>query len=106
MDVTETQILLKTFLHITALLPIPVFTLPVWFFTLNKKPQIAFIAAKIFNFQISMILYLFVGVLLIPLYIGFALILFIIFYYVIFIIKNIKNASSDNVVYPYSIKFL
>lgn len=95
-----------TFLHITAIIPIPVFTLPVWFFRLNKKPQTAFIAAKIFNFQVSLILYLLVGVLLMPLYIGFALILFLIFYYVIFIIKNIKNAASGSIVYPYSIKFL
>lgn len=97
---------MKTFLHITAIIPIPLFTLPVWFFTMNKKPQIAFIAAKIFNFQVSLVLYLFVGVLLIPLYIGFALIIFLIFYYIIFIIKNVKNASSGSVVYPYSINFL
>jgi len=97
---------LKTFLHITAIIPIPVFTLPVWFFTLNKKPQIAFIAAKIINFQLSLIIYLVAGVLLIPLYIGFFLIAFLIFYYIIFIIKNIKNAVRGDLVYPYSIKFL
>lgn len=97
---------MKTFLHITAIIPIPLFTLPVWFFTLNKKPQIAFIAAKIFNFQVSLVLYLFVGVLLTPLYIGFVLIIFLVFYYIIFIIKNVKNASNGNLVYPYSIKFL
>jgi len=97
---------LKTFLHITALIPIPVFTLPVWFITLNKSPQIAFIAAKIFNFQLSLVIYLFAGVLLIPIYIGFGLILFLIFYYIIFIIKNIKNVTKGNLVYPYSIKFL
>jgi uncharacterized Tic20 family protein len=106
MDVTADIISLKTFLHITALIPIPVFTLPVWFFTLNKKPQIAFLAAKIFNFQLSLLLYLFVGVLLIPLYVGFALIVFLAVYYIIFIIKNIKNAASGNLVYPYSVKFL
>lgn len=106
MDVTADIISLKTFLHITAIIPIPVFTLPVWFFTLNKNPQIAFIAAKIFNFQLSLVAYLFVGILLIPLYIGFALIVFLIFYYIIFIIKNIKNATKGNLVYPYSIKFL
>ncbi|MFO7526687.1 MAG: DUF4870 domain-containing protein [Ignavibacteriaceae bacterium] len=97
---------MKTFLHISALIPIPLFTLPVWFFTLNKKPQIAFIAAKIFNFQLSLITYLIAGVMLIPLYIGFALIIFLILYYTIFIIKNIKKAAAGNLVYPYSIKFL
>ncbi|MCJ7552587.1 MAG: DUF4870 domain-containing protein [Ignavibacteriaceae bacterium] len=96
---------MKTFLHIMALIPIPVFSLPVWFFTINKKPKLAFISAKVMNFQLSLLVYLFTSTLLLPLFIGFVLIVFVATYYIVFILKNMVKASSGNIVYPYSISF-
>ncbi|WP_337866764.1 DUF4870 domain-containing protein [Ignavibacterium sp.] len=83
------------FVYLTSIIPLPIFSIPFWFFTANRKPQFAAKCKTLINYQFNLLLFLFVSILLIPLLIGVILILLLSFFHLKFILSALKKNSQQ-----------
>ncbi|MGQ9642563.1 MAG: DUF4870 domain-containing protein [Ignavibacterium sp.] len=92
------------FLYLTSVIPLPVFSIPLWFFTVNRKSQFASKCKALINYQFNIMLFAFISILLIPLLVGVILLLLLLFVHLKFILSSFsKNASLR---LPFSLTFI
>ncbi|WP_041294199.1 DUF4870 domain-containing protein [Ignavibacterium album] len=92
------------FLYLTSIIPFPVFSIPFWLFTPKSKTQFASKCKALINYQLNILIYFFISVLLIPLLIGAIFIIVLIIFHLRFIISSIKRISSASL--PFSFTFI
>ncbi|MEJ5261617.1 MAG: DUF4870 domain-containing protein [Ignavibacterium sp.] len=92
------------FLYLTSIIPIPIFSIPFWFFTANRNQQFAAKCKALINYQLNLLLFLFLSILLIPFMIGVILILLLAFFHLKFILSSLKRKNSQQ--FPLSFTFI
>ncbi|MCL6493910.1 MAG: hypothetical protein K6T54_03920 [Ignavibacterium sp.] len=92
------------FLYLTSIIPLPVFSIPFWFFTANRKPQFAANCKALINYQFNIMLFVFISILLIPLFVGVILILLLLFFHLKFILSSFNKNNSLRL--PFSFTFI
>jgi uncharacterized Tic20 family protein len=94
-------------LHLSNFLAFPIIPLILWSIKKDENPEIDRQGKDVINFQISMMIYLFVSALLVFVLIGIALLLFLGLYItIITIINSTKVVMEQDYKYPLTIKFI
>ncbi|WP_290663939.1 DUF4870 domain-containing protein [Ignavibacterium sp.] len=91
-------------LYLTSIIPVPVLSIPVWLFTPKSKTQFSANCKALINYQLNILFYLFLSVLLIPLLIGVILVIALLTYHLRFIFNSLKSNSTGSL--PFSFTFI
>ena len=97
---------MKKILLLSAIIPIPTIAAFVWLFWKNKHQDLLKLSRMIINFQLNFLFLIFIGVLLIPYFIGIALIVAVVFFEIRYVIKSLKEKSINRIKLPYYFKFI
>ncbi|MEP0862391.1 MAG: DUF4870 domain-containing protein [Ignavibacterium sp.] len=92
------------FLYLTSIIPLPVFSIPIWLFTPKSKTHFATKCKKLINYQLNILLYFFISVLMIPLLIGTIFIVLLTIFHLRFIFSSLKRNATIRL--PFSFTFV
>ncbi|BDQ03251.1 DUF4870 domain-containing protein [Ignavibacterium sp.] len=92
------------FLYLTSIIPLPVFSIPIWLFTPKSKTQFATKNKTLINYQLNILLYFFISVLMIPLLIGTIFIVLLTIFHLRFIFSSLKGNATIRL--PFSFTFV
>lgn len=94
-------------LHLSNFISFPIFPLILWSLKKDENPEIDRHGKDVINFQISMMIYLFVGAFLVFFIVGIFILLFLAFYITfITIFNSIRVVTEKSYKYPLTIRFI